>query len=215
MSREGDSSFFKRIVIIMPMEQRCEPHQMLNDATIRVALKNYLNSKAQKPKLLVEELRIHNGNSIADLVAVYGFLHGFEIKGESDSVSRIRKQAEYYERSFPMLTLVTTANHIRWALTNVPHYWGIIEASESSSGIKFNYLRAASNNPFFSRETSLLMLWKDELIRAAKEIEQLTLVTSDSRATIAKKISTKLPKAATAKMLSTAIYERFHKLLQV
>ncbi|MEW3927462.1 sce7726 family protein [Pseudomonas aeruginosa] len=72
--------------------------------------------RSPKPARVLEELTIDNGNAIADVVACYREMHCYEIKGETDNVRRILSQSEFYSRSFPKLTLVTTENHVRWAM---------------------------------------------------------------------------------------------------
>lgn len=106
-----------------------------------------------------------NGNAIADVVAVYKTLHCYEIKGETDNVSRIVRQSEYYDQAFCLVSLVTTKNHLDRALALAPAHWGIILASASDSvEVRFRHIRGASKNPSYSPEIALLTLWRSELI---------------------------------------------------
>lgn len=181
---------------------------MLDDETIRKALISFLENKKPKPKLLVEELGIHNGNAIADVVAIYNSLHGFEIKGESDSVSRINRQSFYYNLSFPKLTLVTTPNHLDWVQKNLPEFWGILLANGKSEDLRLTYKRPARNNPYFSKEMSLLMLWKEELLNSQSYSDKIIIRKSDSRAELASKIAPQLDKEAILNLLRTSIANR-------
>jgi hypothetical protein len=181
----------------------------LNDASIRLALRQHLLTQNMGTKCVIDELHIHNGNSIADVVAVTDILHGFEIKGENDNVSRLSRQIEFYSVSFPRVSLVTTVNHLTWAQRNLPRYWGLIVATSVENGVTFRQQRRAKDNPQFSRETSLLMLWKDELIRLATEIGSEDYKARDSRARLIEKISPLLADEEAACLLSKTIYERF------
>ena len=186
---------------------------MLNDAHIRVGLKKFIANRGNKPRLLIEELRIHDGNAIADVVAVYDFMHGYEIKGCTDKVSRIKTQADFYNKSFPYLTLVTTSNHLAWALDNLDPFWGIIVASSGESGVKLNYHRGAKTNPYFDIELSLSMLWKEELLDIGHHINASQIKKHDSRSTLASKIFPVLNKKVTAAMISDTMVKRYLKIV--
>lgn len=182
---------------------------MLNDENIRLGLKEYICNRANKPRLLIEELRIHDGNAIADVVAVYDFMHGYEIKGEKDKVSRIKIQSEYYNTSFPLLTLVTTQNHVEWAVKNLEWFWGIILVSISPDGIKFKHIRGAKNNPQFCKKLSLSMLWKNELLNIAQATVPHSIRKSDSRADLAEKIFPVINKKSVLSMVSQLVSKRY------
>lgn len=175
---------------------------------IRCALLRFLKSKKPEPRLLVEELNVHNGNAIIDVVAFYESIHGFEIKGETDKVSRVLKQSAYYNVVMPKLTLVTTENHLTWADRNLPYFWGIILVMENSDGPKLKYHRRAKANPEFSKEKSLLTLWKNELLNEAFHPSGVKVNKSDTRSMIAKKISKFLTKKQVIEMLSYSILKR-------
>ena len=76
----------------------------LNDVSIRKSLILKLKNQAVRPKAIIEELRVHNGKAIADVVALYAEAHCFEIKGDGDKIERILKQGKYYNLSFRTLT---------------------------------------------------------------------------------------------------------------
>jgi len=182
---------------------------MLDDVQIRRALKEFLLTRGRFPKLLVEELRIHNGNSIADVVTIHKYMHGYEIKGSRDSVSRLKTQLEFYQLSFPTVTLVLTTKHQKWAEKNLPKHWGILLAFKTNTDeIKFKYLRRSRFNPTFVVNTSLTMLWKNELLKITNGIPEVNAKTKDSRLDLVEKISPKLNKNLTAELLSKAILDR-------
>lgn len=141
----------------------------LNDFEIRKALVQKLEAQTVKPRAIVEELRVYNGNAIADVVALYNEAHCYEIKGEDDKVERILIQGEFYNPSFRKITLVTTENHLEKALSICPDYWGIVIAFSSGNIVKFRHLRGAKTNPEFSKELALLTLWKSEMLSILEE----------------------------------------------
>lgn len=142
--------------------------KILNDKEIRYALLGKLARSSKKPIATLEEVHVCNGNAIADVVAVYKSMHCYEIKGETDSVSRIVHQSQFYDVAFPLITLVTTVNHIKKAEKIAPSHWGLILAkADSSDSIVFKHVRGASNNPMYRPEVALLSLWRAELINIA------------------------------------------------
>jgi hypothetical protein len=182
---------------------------MLDDSNIRQALKGFLFSKSKKQKVLVDELRIHNGNSIADVVAIYNTMHGYEIKGETDTVARLKFQVNFYNISFPNVTLVTTKNHLEWAKKNLPSFWGILLATKTDSKVHFRYHRKSGHNPLFCQQKSLAMLWKSELIELSERTKCKHIRASHSRSLIAEKLQSSLKKSDAALFTSKAIANRY------
>lgn len=181
---------------------------MLDDKSIRKALISFLTRKRPQPKLIVEELGMHNGNAIADVVAIYDSLHGYEIKGESDSVSRVIRQSQFYNLSFPKLTLVTTQNHFDWAQKNLPEFWGIMLAKNEAGIVSITYKRRARSNPLFSKEASLLMLWKSELLSPRLMSQYNSIRQRDTRVELASKLASKLNKKEILNLLQDSILDR-------
>lgn len=140
---------------------------VLNDKTIRTSLIYRLNRLYPPPKTILEELRVHNGNAIADVVTVHSGAHCYEIKGENDNIHRILKQSRYYDLVFKKVTLVTTDKHIDSALRLAPTHWGILKVSAHKGNVKFSYLRPALPSPVYNKTLALLTLWKSELIELA------------------------------------------------
>ncbi len=146
---------------------------MLNDSAIRAALLTRLSNAYPRPKAILEELRIHNGNAIADVVAVHKEAHCYEIKGDGDKIERISEQGRYYNLAFRRLTLVTTSRHLSKALRIAPSHWGVLEAKVNSLGqVMFKPARQAKNNIYFDKQVALLTLWRDELLDIASNVEK-------------------------------------------
>lgn len=137
----------------------------LTDKEIRQALIASLGRRGKAPRATLEEVHVCNGHAIADVVAVYKTMHCYEIKGETDSINRIVRQSQFYDQAFPLISLVTTANHLKRAKIIVPEHWGIMLASLSSDGaVLFRHVRGTSRNRSYRPEIALLSLWRSELI---------------------------------------------------
>lgn len=142
---------------------------LLNDRQIREALIAKLENQLPKPKAVIEELRVHNGNAIADVVALHNDAHCYEIKGVNDKIERVAIQGNFYNSAFRKITLVTTENHLKKALKITPKYWGIIISSYDEKKLLMKYHRGARVNPDFNKELALLTLWKSEMLSFVEE----------------------------------------------
>lgn len=181
----------------------------LNDKQIRPFLVNFLNSAVNKPQKVMEELSVCYGDAIADVVAVYNTLHCFEIKGETDTIQRIQHQGQFYNKSFLKITLVTTENHLNYALKSIPEYWGILLATKSEQGAVFKKIRNPKRNPEFSKEEALHTLWKEELLDISKK-KDIPLKTKMNKKVISHILSENLSDNFIAKTISLSIQKRIY-----
>jgi hypothetical protein len=107
---------------------------------------------------------VNNGLAIADLVSVGARTsHCYEIKGDTDKVTRIIEQSKSYDFVFNKISLITTFAQHKKALDTIPPYWGLIMVSNTPK-IKIRYFRKASSSPYFSKHKALFTLWRNELI---------------------------------------------------
>lgn len=159
----------------------------LSDKDIREALKKYLLNKATPPQIVVDELSVHNGNAIADLVALDKYAHCFEIKSDRDTLSRLSRQISFYDYTFKKNTLVTTEKYLSKAELLIPDYWGILLAKRTGIVKIVNY-RNARINRNWDAEKALLTLWKSELLEVDSRLSNGRSPKSSSRAQLAKKI---------------------------
>jgi hypothetical protein len=184
-------------------------NMILTDKVIRNELVKFLNTRKPRPNIVMEELRVHNGNAIADVVAVYNTAHCFEIKGESDKLTRVKRQAKFYNTTFLKITLVTTPNHASTAEKQIPKFWGILVADNAGKKITFSYVRKAKHNSAFSKPLALSMLWRSELINIATRIEASGLRKRLTRAEIADYISKNRSKEEVISDVTRTILNRY------
>jgi hypothetical protein len=141
----------------------------LNDARIREALLRKLAQQKTRPRAVLQELHVHNGKAIADVVTLHSEAHCYEIKGATDRIERIAVQGPYYNAAFRRITLVTTECKLRRAVKLVPPFWGIMVAVEDGDTIRFRNFRAAQFNPRFERQSAAMTLWKCEMLELVSE----------------------------------------------
>jgi hypothetical protein len=136
----------------------------LNDATIREALLRKLERQKSRPRAVLQELHVHNGKAIADVVTLHSEAHCYEIKGATDRIERITAQGMYYNVAFRRITLVTTECNLRRALKLAPRFWGVMVATADGETVRFRHVRAAMLNSHFEKQTATMTLWKSEML---------------------------------------------------
>ena len=140
----------------------------LNDARIREALLRKLERQKTRPRAVLEELHVHNGRAIADVVTLHSEAHCYEIKGATDRIERIAVQGTYYNAAFRRITLVTTECNLKRARKLAPRFWGIIVAVDDGE-VRFRHVRAARLNPNFEKQSAAMTLWKSEMLELVSD----------------------------------------------
>ncbi len=182
----------------------------LYDKLIRTTLISKLKNQAIKPKAVIEELRVHNGNAIADVVALYKDAHCFEIKGDCDKIERAVKQGNYYNLSFRRITIVTTSKHLNKAIELLPKFWGIMIAERKDGKVILKYIRGARNNSSFDKSLALLILWKSEMLALIEQHSKNT--KNNSRRLLAQLISRTKKKVELSNEISAALIARHYQI---
>lgn len=156
----------------------------MNDSDIRAALKHKILSRySSDPNTLVlDELGLRHGAARVDIAVVNGRIHGFEIKGDNDTLRRLPRQAGIYSSVLDRVTLVATARHIEKAIGVVPDWWGIKEAVKGPRGaIRFSELRRPRDNPTPDGLSIAKLLWREEALEVLEERAAATGVRSKPR----------------------------------
>lgn len=145
----------------------------MKDQQLRLAFKRQvLGRHFNDPKTrVIDELELRHGAARIDIAVVNGLLHGFELKGESDTLRRLPHQADVYNSIFDKVTLVAGSRHIEEAVKLVPQWWGIkIATTGKRNGIHFLHLRRACSNPCSDVLSVAKLLWKAEAINLLAEV---------------------------------------------
>lgn len=139
--------------------------EKLRDQDVREALLEDLSKiyKDEPNTRIINELGIDFGASRVDIAVVNGILHGYEIKSESDTLKRLPKQMEYYNRLFERLTIVIDEKFYDDIQKIVPNWWGITIVKKRSGKVLFIKKRKGRMRTSQDKELLLKLLWKDEL----------------------------------------------------
>ena len=170
---EGHHNAPRYVSVLIPDHSSISHHSLkmttMNDSRIREALLRKLARQRTRPRAVLEELHVHNGNAIADVVALHSEAHCYEIKGATDRIERITVQGAYYNSAFRKITLVTTDCKLRRAFELAPPFWGVLVAIEDRETVRFRHARAAQINPHFERRSAAMTLWKSEMLALLSE----------------------------------------------
>ncbi len=159
----------------------------MKDSHLRGALIRRLTSRhSNDPEaLILEELGLRHGAARIDVALVNGFLHGYELKSDSDSLARLSRQERVYSSVLDRVTLILGHRHAEQAVSMVPGWWGIQVAKMGPrGGIQFASLRRARNNPSLDIAAVVKLLWRDEALSLLRNLGAEAGLHSKPRAAI-------------------------------
>jgi hypothetical protein len=140
----------------------------MNDPKIREHFKKMYLSKvgkdAERDIIIVDELGIMRGDSIADLAAITPHsLECYEIKSGEDTLYRLPKQMENYNQVFDYITLITEEKYLTKVEELVSPFWGIILAKDLGETVHFTQHRNPTPNLQVDKRKVSELLWKNEM----------------------------------------------------
>ncbi|WP_167856794.1 sce7726 family protein [Hymenobacter aquaticus] len=98
----------------------------MNDPHIRALLYPLLTGG-----LYVDELP--TGSTRADVVHITpDFMHGYEVKGDGDTLQRVENQLRCYAEVYDFVTFIVTEKHLSKLLPLLPDWVGVLVASEDA-----------------------------------------------------------------------------------
>jgi hypothetical protein len=133
----------------------------MNDPEIREILLPHLTGGC-----VVDELPL--GNTVgcmtrADLVHITpNLMHGYELKGDGDTLKRVPLQLSCYGAVFDRVTFVVTSKHFARILLpkyGLPHWVGLAIACAD----EINFVLPAKPVPTLNRKQLGVLLWREEL----------------------------------------------------
>lgn len=182
-----------------------------NDTTIRSALKKKLKNRHAKDKKvrIIEELGIRHGAARVDIAVINGFMHGYEIKSDRDTLQRLPEQMHVFNSVFDKITLVVGKNHLYDAINIVPDWWGITVAKiNTNDSVIFNVIRRGENNKDQDGVSVANLLWRKEALGILEEMGEAQGLYSKPRSFIYEKLSTVCDRKTIRKRVREAIFLR-------
>lgn len=133
------------------------------DSEIRPFLRSYLQRQHPGDSVLfLDEFPLYGGDVRADMVAMNGSLHGYEIKSAKDKLGRLRRQVSAYGAVFDRASIVVSESHLHDARLIVPDWWEILLIQCVGGGACFKCIRRSRANPDREALALTALLWKSE-----------------------------------------------------
>jgi hypothetical protein len=133
--------------------------------------------------LVLDELGLRHGACRVDIAVVNGYLHGYEIKSDSDTLERLPAQVPVYSEVLDRATLVVGERHVGKARAIIPEWWGIkIAKSGPRGGVSFSTERQFKPNPSINPVALAELLWRPEAIEILRQLEAPAFVLRKPRA---------------------------------
>lgn len=132
--------------------------------------------------LILEDVGLRHGAARIDFLIVNGFLHGFELKGSSDSLGRLRRQAPIYASVLDRITVVVPDRDASKAIGTIPIWWGVESVCQTrDDNFTFSEARCCQNNPSVEKSAIAKLLWRAEALEVLEELNASTGLRSARR----------------------------------
>lgn len=164
----------------------------MNDALIRKRFHEQvlMPYHAAANALVIDELGLHHGSCRADIAVVNGRMIGYEIKGETDTLIRLREQVRAYNAVFDQATVITTARHRQTVLRKIPRWWGVIIChSTPRQQITFETWRAGTMNERVDSLAVAQLLWRNEAAEMLAKLGEPKRILREPRAKLYERLT--------------------------
>jgi hypothetical protein len=127
----------------------------MNDPEIRVRLYPLLLGG-----VYIDELP--TGSTRADVVHITEhFMHGYEVKGDGDTLQRVQNQLRCYAEVYDFVTFIVTDKHLPKLLPQLPEWVGVLVASPDAPDLRLH--RPAGYNATVQAAPLAALLWVEEI----------------------------------------------------
>lgn len=187
-SREDGDNFKRFITMTIYWE-------IMRDIDIRQVLLSSLQKRHSKSRntLLIEELALCQGDARVDVAVINGSIHGYEIKSERDTLTRLSGQQEIYNKVLDHVTVIGSTCHLTKIEKMVPSWWGICDAEFRNGKLEIQEIRPSSINTAVDPDSVVQLLWRDEALSILIELNMHKGIASKSRKVLWGKIVECLP----------------------
>jgi len=192
------------------MKDKSMSKTKLRDRDVRCALTQRLSdSFAEDPDtMIVQEFGIRHGASRVDIAVINGAIHGYEIKSEADTLTRLPHQVDIYSKVLDYASLVVSPSHIKKAIEIIPQWWGILSVEERAGEVAICKIRKAKFNRSHQMIAIAELLWRDEVI---EELEKCGIKKKElrkPRSHLYERLVGKYPDKRLRKIVRTRLKER-------
>jgi hypothetical protein len=154
------------------------------DRDIRPALRQEV-SRVSPGAVVRNELGLAHGDCRVDVASITAdCLHGYELKADRDTLSRLPAQVARYGQVLDRCTLVAGDAHLQAALMMVPPWWGVLRMEVDLFGLRFEEVRPARPNPSPDPLTTCRLLWRGEALALLERLDAAAGVRGAPRNTL-------------------------------
>jgi hypothetical protein len=111
-------------------------------------------------------------------------MHGYELKSDHDTLSRLPEQTKAYTAIFDLVTLIVAERHLLRALDVVPDWWGITIARTTPCKLYLRNLKLPTMNPSPDAMSVVKLLWRQEALKLLADTTISYVQSSKPRAWI-------------------------------
>ena len=181
-----------------------------NEQDVRIALRAFAKNEhsSEADTLFLEEFALYGGEIRADLAALNGVSHGYEIKSGRDTLQRLPRQVIAYGDVFEYATLVAPQCHLTDARCLIPTWWGIVKVEGDQSGILLRRLRQARPNPAPKSAAIAALLWRAEALSLLSLLGMDAGMKSKPMSELIDKLARELPPDHLGRLVRQALRAR-------
>ena len=158
--------------------------------------------------IIIDELGLCQGEVRIDVAVINGYLHGYEIKSEKDTLERLPSQEQIYSKILDTVTLVAAESHLKKARRIIPSWWGIIKVTQNCERISLRQIRPARRNPGIDPYSLAQLLWRDEALEALELLNLAKGLRTRPRTLIWETLAANLPVSQLSHLVRTTIKKR-------
>lgn len=135
--------------------------------------------------LVLNELGLRHGACRVDIAVVNGYLHGYEIKSDADTLDRLPGQVTAYGAVLDRASLVVGEKYAEKAKALLPDWWGIRVATAGPRGaINFDTVQPTRINPSIDPVALAELLWRPEAVEILRGFGTSELLLRKPRAVL-------------------------------
>ena len=181
-----------------------------NDRDVRHALREFvrLEHETDSGTIFFEEFALYGGENRADLAALNGCSHGYEIKSGRDTLDRLPQQVRAYNSVFDRATLVSATRHLEQACLLIPSWWGVVEVRRAPAGVWLDRLRESSLNPAPEPLAIASLLWRPEALHILSLMGLDGRVRSKPMCDLIDRLATSIPSERLSSLVREALRAR-------
>jgi len=121
--------------------------------------------------LVLDELGLRHGTCRVDIAVVNGYLHGYEIKSDADTLERLPGQVSVYSAVLDRATLVVGEKHVQKARAFLPDWWSIKVVTTGQRGaLNFDTVQFCKPNPSIDPVALAELLWRTEAVEILRAL---------------------------------------------